>query len=95
LRTVLRFARHTLPRKGGEVVDAKRLRALIAVLAAAVLLIGAGVAYASNSAPEPTSTGGHGAQVVDQDDSDGPGDAEEPRDADEPGDINGPGDAED
>jgi hypothetical protein len=58
-------------------VDTKRARAFIAVLAAMVLLIGAGVAYAGNSAPEPTSTGGHGAQVVDQDDSDGPGDVED------------------
>jgi hypothetical protein len=71
------------------------VRALIAVLAAMVLLIGASVAYAGNSAPEPTSTGDHGAQVVDQDDSDGPGDAEEPGDADEPGDVDGPGDVED
>ncbi len=66
------------------------MRALIAVLAAMVLFIGAGVAYASNSPPEPTSTGGHGAQeVVDQDDPDGPGEAEEP------GDVGGPGDVED
>jgi hypothetical protein len=72
-----------------------RVRALIAVLAAMVLLIGAGVAYAGNNTPEPTSTAGHGAQVVDQDDSDGPGDAEEPGDADEPGDVDGPGDVED
>jgi hypothetical protein len=53
------------------------------------------VHLSSNSAPEPTSTGGHGAQVVDQDDSDGPVDAEEPGDADEPGDVDGPGDVED
>ena len=69
---------------------AQKVKILIALLAAMVLLIGAGVAYAANSGAPNTSTGDHGAQVAGQDDSDGPGD-----DADEPGDFDGPGDTED
>ena len=69
---------------------AQKVKILIALLVAMVLLIGAGVAYAANSGAPNTSTGDHGAQVTGQDDSDGPGD-----DADEPGDVDGPGDTED
>ncbi len=73
-------------------------KVLLAVVAALVLLVGAGVAYANST--QDTSTGGgrdNGAQVVaGQDDSDGPSEsAEEPGDADEPGDVDGPGDTED
>jgi hypothetical protein len=71
-------------------VVAQRVKILIALLVAMVLLIGAGVAYAANSSAPDTGTGERGAQVVGQDDSDGPGD-----DADEPGDFDGPGDTED
>jgi hypothetical protein len=77
-------------------VDAKKLRVFIAMLAVLVLLIGAGVAYATNNAPDPTNTGNQGAQVAGQDDSEGPSDDEESGDdADEPGDYDGPGDTED
>ena len=69
---------------------AQRVKFLIALLAAMVLLIGAGVAYAANTSAPDMSTGDQGAQVAGQDDSDGPGD-----DADEPGDFDGPGDIED
>jgi hypothetical protein len=76
---------------------ARKLKVLIAVMAALVLILAAGVAYANNSS-HPTSTGtsgDNGTQVVGNDESDGPGAAEEPGDADEPGDIDGPGDVED
>ncbi len=71
---------------------AQKWRILIAMLAAMVLILVVGVvAYAANiSGAQQTSTGDHGAQVVGQDDSDGPGD-----DADEPGDFDGAGDTED
>ncbi len=62
---------------------AQKVKILIAMLAAMVLLIGAGVAYAANSGAPNTSTADHGAQVAGQDDSD------------EPGDFDGPGDTED
>jgi hypothetical protein len=56
-------------------VLAQRVRVLVAVVAAMVLIVGAGVAYATNnSAPEPTSTGDRGAQAAGNEDSDGPGD---------------------
>jgi hypothetical protein len=76
---------------------AQKLKVLIAALAAMILILAAGVAYA-NSSQQPTSTGSsgdNGAQVVGNDESDGPGAAEEPGDADEPGDVDGPGDTED
>jgi hypothetical protein len=67
-------------------------KVLLAVVAALVLLVG-GVAYATNSAQEPTSTGGdNGSQVAGYEDADEPGETE---DADEPGDSDGPGDTED
>jgi hypothetical protein len=75
---------------------ARKLKVLIAVIAALVLILAAGVAYANSSQPTSTGTsGGNGAQVVANDESDGPGAAEEPGDADEPGDVDGPGDVED
>jgi hypothetical protein len=73
-------------------VFTQRLKVLLAVVAAMVLLVGAGAAYAANST-QNTGTGAgdnNGAQVAGNDDSDGPGD-----DADEPGDHDGPGDTED
>ena len=76
---------------------AQKLKVLIAALAAMILILAAGVAY-GNSSQQPTSTGSsgdNGAQVVGNDESDGPGAAEEPGDADEPGDVDGPGDTED
>jgi hypothetical protein len=78
-------------------VDTLKVRVLIAVVVAMVLIIGAGVAYAANnSASAPPSTGDRGAQVVGNEDSDGADEsAEEPGDADEPGDSDGPGDTED
>ena len=70
---------------------AQKVKILIAMLAAMVLILAVGVvAYAANSGAPETSTGDHGAQVAGQDDSDGPGD-----DADEPGDFDGAGDTED
>ena len=77
-------------------MNAQKLKVLLAVLFAMVMLIGAGVAYANST--QDTSTGGggdNGAQVAGQDGSDGPGEsAEERGDADEPGDVDGPGDTE-
>lgn len=68
-------------------------RALLAVVAAMLLLIGASVAYATNnSAPNNTSIRVHGAQVAGNEDANGAGEVE---DADEPGDFDGPGDTED
>ena len=68
-------------------------RALLAVVAALVLLVGASVAYATNnSAPNNTSTGMHGAQVAGNEDANEAGEVE---DADEPGDVDGPGNTED
>ena len=66
---------------------APKRKVLIAALAAMVLILAAGVAYANSS--QPTNT------VVGNEESDGPGAAEEPGDADEPGDVDGPGDTED
>jgi hypothetical protein len=82
--------------EGGELMAAQKLRVLIAALAAMVLVLAAGVAYANSSQPtSPGASGDNGAQVVGNDESDGPGAAEEPGDADEPGDVDGPGDTED
>jgi hypothetical protein len=75
---------------------AQKVKVLIAALATMVLILAAGVAYANSS--QPTSTGDrgdNGAQVVGNDESDGPGEAGEPDDTDEPGDVDGPGDIED
>ena len=75
---------------------AQKRKVLIAAIAAMVLVLAAGVAYANNS--QPTNTGAsedNGAQVAAKDESDGPSAAEEPGDADEPGDVDGPGDTED
>jgi hypothetical protein len=76
---------------------AQKLKVLIAALAAMVLVLAAGVAYANSSQPTSTTgaSGDKGAQVAPNDESDGPGAAEEPGDADEPGDVDGPGDTED
>jgi hypothetical protein len=75
---------------------AQKLKVLMAALAAMVLVLAAGVAYANSSQPTSTgASGDNGAQVAPNDESDGPGDAEEPGDADEPGDVDGPGDTED
>jgi hypothetical protein len=75
---------------------ARKPKVLIAVIAALVLILAAGVAYANSSQPTSTGTSGdNGTQVVGNDESDGPGAAEEPGDADEPGDVDGPGDVED
>ena len=74
----------------------QKRKVLIAALAALVLVLAAGVAYANSSQPTSTGTSGdNGAQVVGNDESDGPGAAEEPGDADESGDVDGPGDTED
>jgi hypothetical protein len=75
---------------------AQKRKVLIAALAAIVLVLAAGVAYANSSQPTNTAArGDNGAQVVGNDESYGPGAAEEPGDADEPGDVDGPGDTED
>ena len=75
---------------------AQKVKVLIAAMAAMVLILAAGVAYANSSQPTSTgASGDNGAQVAGNDESDGPGDAEEPGDADEPGDVDGPGDTED
>jgi hypothetical protein len=71
---------------------ARKLKVLIALLAAMVLILAAGVAFATNSAPDNTSTGDRGAQVAGDDDANEAGETE---DADEPGDVDGPGDTED
>ncbi len=73
-------------------MDAKKV--LLAMVAALLLLVGAGVAYATNtSAPDNTSTGERGAQqVAGEEDANEAGETE---DADEPGDSDGPGDTED
>jgi hypothetical protein len=76
--------------RGGEEVDVKKM--LIMVVVALLLLVGAGVAYATNSAPDNAGTGDRGAQVAGQEDANEPGEIE---DADEPGDVDGPGDTED
>ncbi len=75
-------------------MDAKKV--LLAVVAALLLLVGAGVAYATNSssAPDNTSPGERGAQQVVAGDEDA-NEAGETEDADEPGDSDGPGDTED
>jgi hypothetical protein len=50
-------------------VSAQKLKVLLAVVAAMVLILGAGVAYANSTQDIPsTSTGGNGAQVVGNDD---------------------------
>ena len=76
---------------------AQKLKVLIVAMAALVLILAAGVAYANSSQPTSTGTSGdNGAQVAGNDESDGPGDPEEePGDADEPGDVDGSGDTED
>jgi uncharacterized membrane protein len=74
----------------------QKLKVLIAAIAALVLILAAGVAYANSSQPTGTgASGANGAQLAGNDESDGPGTAEEPGDADEPGDVDGPGDVED
>ena len=73
-------------------MDAKKV--LLAVVAALLLLVGAGVAYAANSsAPDNTSPGDRGAQQLAGDEA--ANEAGETEDADEPGDSDGPGDTED
>ncbi len=67
-------------------------KVLLAVVAALVLLVGAGVAFAANSVQDTRTGGGQGGQVAAQADSEEPSDTE---DADEPGDSDGPGDTED
>jgi hypothetical protein len=75
---------------------AQKLKVLIAALAAMVLILAAGVAYANGSKPTSTgASGDNGAKVAANDESDGAGEAGEPDDADEPGDEDGPGDTED
>jgi hypothetical protein len=82
--------------EGGELMAAQKLKVLIAALAAIVLVLAAGVAYANSSQPtSPGASGDNGAQVAANDESDGAGEAGEPDDADEPGDVDGPGDTED
>jgi hypothetical protein len=81
------------------------VKVLIALLPAVVLILGAGVAYASdNDAPDTSTSGGQGGKVAGQGDPEEPGDTEDddgsretevkdgPSDADEPGDVDGPGD---
>src|SRR5215213_910868 len=76
--------------EGGELMAAQKLKVLIAALAAIVLVLAAGVAYANSSQPtSPGSSGDNGAQVAANDESDGAGEAGEP------GDVDGPGDTED
>ncbi len=73
-------------------MDAKKV--LLAVMAALLLLVGAGVAYAANSsASDNTSPGDRGAQQIAGDED--ANEAGETEDADEPGDSDGPGDTED
>ena len=76
---------------------AQKTKVLIAAVAAMVLILAAGVAYANSG--QPTSTGGgQGGQVAGNDRSDVSGAAEDeagPGDADEAGDVDGPGDTED
>jgi hypothetical protein len=75
-------------------VSAQKVKVLLAVVAAMVLILGAGVAYA-NSAQDTTTGGG---QVAGNDRSEESGAAEDedgPGDADEAGDVDGPGDTED
>ena len=75
---------------------AQKVKVLIAAMAAMVLILAAGVAYANSSQPTSTgASGDNGAQVAGNDEYVGPGAAEEPGDADEPGDVDGSGDTED
>jgi hypothetical protein len=76
---------------------AQKLKVLIVAMAAMVLILAAGVAYANSSkSTGPSASGDNGAQIAGNDESDGPGAAaEEPGDADEPGDVDGSGDTED
>jgi hypothetical protein len=71
---------------------AQKLKVLIAVVAAMVLILATGVAFAGNNAPD-TSTGGNNSSQVGGDENDN--EAGETEDADEPGDVDGPGDTED
>jgi hypothetical protein len=66
------------------------------MVAALLLLVGAGVAYATNSSPPDNTSLGkeRGAQQVVAGDEDAD-EAGETEDADEPGDADGPGDTED
>jgi hypothetical protein len=75
-------------------VFAQKLKVLIALLPAVVLILGAGVAYATNNdAPDTNTGGGQGGKDAGQADSKEPGETE---DADrKPGDDGGPGDTED
>ena len=71
-------------------MDVKKM--LLAMVAALLLLVGAGVAYANKSAPDNTGSGDSGAQVAGDEDANEAGETE---DADEPGDVDGPGATED
>ena len=73
---------------------AQRLKVLLAAVAAIVLILGAGVAYANSTQDTSAGARNNGAQVAGNDDSDGPGDSDEQGDPDEPGDFDGPSDAE-
>ena len=78
-------------------MSAQKLKVLLAAMAAMVLILGVGVAYA-NSTQDMATGGGQGDQVVGNDHSDGSGAADDeagPGDADEAGDVDGPGDTED
>ena len=70
-------------------VYAKKLKVLLATLAAMVLLVGAGVAYANSTQDTSTGTGDNGTRVSGHDESDGPGDS------DGLGDSEGSGNSED
>jgi hypothetical protein len=73
-------------------VFAYKVKVLIALLPAVVLILVAGVAYATNNGASDTSTsGGQGSKGAGQPDSEEPSDTE---DADEPDDVDGPGDTE-
>ena len=77
---------------------AHKMKVLIAAVAAMVLTLAAGVAYANSGQPTSTGGGQGGQQVAGNDRSDVSGAAEDeagPGDADEAGDVDGPGDTED
>ncbi|MDP8974021.1 MAG: hypothetical protein M3N45_12840 [Actinomycetota bacterium] len=70
-------------------MDPKKARVLIVMLAALLLLAGAGVTYAGTGASDTSTVDRGGLQIGENDDG------EEPGDTDEPGDSDGPGDTED
>ena len=72
---------------------AQKLKVLIAVVAAMVLILATGVAFAGNNGAPDTSTGGNNSSQVGGDEN--ANEAGETEDADEPGDGDGPGDTED